>query len=41
MAAAIPGARLAVIEDCGHMSLLERPAEVNRAMAAWLDSAVA
>lgn len=36
MAAAIPGARLVVIEDCGHLSTLERPDEVNAAMRAWL-----
>ena len=36
MAAAIPGAKLAVVEECGHMSTLERPVEVNRALRAWL-----
>ena len=36
MAAAIPDARLVVIEDCGHPSTLERPDEVNAAMRAWL-----
>jgi len=37
MAAAIPGARLVVVEECGHMSTLERPKEVNRAMRKWLE----
>jgi pimeloyl-ACP methyl ester carboxylesterase len=36
MAAAIPGAKLVVVEDCGHLSTLERPAEVNAAMRGWL-----
>ncbi len=29
MAAGIPGAKLEVIAECGHLSTLERPAEVN------------
>ncbi|MFL6581690.1 MAG: alpha/beta fold hydrolase [Burkholderiales bacterium] len=36
MAGAIPGAQLMVIEQCGHMSTLERPAEVNSALRTWL-----
>jgi len=36
MAGEIPGARLVVVEDCGHVSSLERPAEVNRALRTWL-----
>ena len=36
MAAAIPGARLAVLEDCGHMLPMERPAAVAGALAGWL-----
>jgi pimeloyl-ACP methyl ester carboxylesterase len=36
MAAAIKGARLEVIEDCGHLSTLEKPAEVNAALRRWL-----
>jgi pimeloyl-ACP methyl ester carboxylesterase len=39
MAAGIAGARLTVIEDCGHLSTLERPEDVNRALRAWLQSA--
>jgi pimeloyl-ACP methyl ester carboxylesterase len=37
IAAAIPGAKLEVIEACGHLSTLERPAEVNAALRAWLE----
>jgi pimeloyl-ACP methyl ester carboxylesterase len=36
MAGAIPGAELMVVEECGHMSTLERPAEVNSALRSWL-----
>lgn len=36
MAARIPGARLAVIAECGHLSTLEQPAAVNRLLADWL-----
>jgi len=36
MAAAIPGATLAIVEHCGHMCTLERPQEVSEALAAWL-----
>ena len=32
----IPGAKLEIIPDCGHLSALERPEAVNRAMRAWL-----
>jgi pimeloyl-ACP methyl ester carboxylesterase len=32
----IPGARLEVIADCGHLSTLERPEAVNLALRAWL-----
>jgi pimeloyl-ACP methyl ester carboxylesterase len=32
----IPGARLVVVKDCGHLSTLERPDEVNAALAGWL-----
>ena len=38
MAAAIGGARLATIDDCGHMSTMERPAEVLTALETWLDA---
>jgi pimeloyl-ACP methyl ester carboxylesterase len=36
IAAAIPGAKLVVVEDCGHMSTLERPEVVNKVMREWL-----
>ena len=36
IAAAIPGAKLVVVEECGHMSTLERPGAVNSAMREWL-----
>jgi pimeloyl-ACP methyl ester carboxylesterase len=38
MAEAIPCARLVVVEDCGHLSALERPAAVNAALRDWLVS---
>jgi pimeloyl-ACP methyl ester carboxylesterase len=38
MARGIPGAVLAVIEDCGHLSTLERPAEVGEALKRWLSA---
>ncbi|MHB8667594.1 MAG: alpha/beta fold hydrolase [Burkholderiales bacterium] len=36
IAAGIRGARLEVIDDCGHLSTLEKPAEVNAALRRWL-----
>ena len=36
MATAIPDARLVVIEDCGHLSTMERPLAVTAAMRDWL-----
>jgi pimeloyl-ACP methyl ester carboxylesterase len=38
MAAMIPNSRLVVIEDCGHMSTMERPEEVTAPMQEWLTS---
>jgi pimeloyl-ACP methyl ester carboxylesterase len=32
MARAIAGSRLEIIEDCAHLSALERPAQVNAAL---------
>ena len=32
----IPGARLEVVDDCGHLPTLEKPATVNRLLAGWL-----
>jgi pimeloyl-ACP methyl ester carboxylesterase len=34
---AIPGARLTVIEDCGHMATLEQPDRVREAFVDWLE----
>jgi len=39
IAAAIKGSTLAVLPGCGHLSTLEKPLEVNRALAAWLTQA--
>ena len=36
MAGAIPKAALVVIEDCGHLSPLERPRTVSALMRYWL-----
>jgi pimeloyl-ACP methyl ester carboxylesterase len=36
MAAAIRGSRLELIEDCGHMAPMEKPAQVSAALATWL-----
>ncbi len=36
MAAAISGAKLVVVPECGHLSTLERPEAVTDALAAWL-----
>ena len=38
MAAAIPGARLEVLDHAGHMATFEAPDRVTRLMAQWLDS---
>jgi pimeloyl-ACP methyl ester carboxylesterase len=32
----IPGAKLEIIADCGHLSTLERPEAVSRALRTWL-----
>ena len=37
MAALIPGARLSIAQDCGHVITHERPEMVNAALADWLD----
>ena len=39
MAALIPGSRLQVIERCGHLSTIERPAAVSEALREWLGAA--
>jgi len=33
----ISGARLVVVPDCGHLTTLERPTEVNAALNAWME----
>jgi pimeloyl-ACP methyl ester carboxylesterase len=38
MAALIPDSRLRVIEECGHLSTLERPEEVTAALREWLEA---
>jgi len=38
MAARIPQSRLVVVDDCGHMSTMERPEQVTAAMRDWLTS---
>jgi len=38
IAAGIPGARLTTVPQCGHMSTLEQPDEVTRALLEWLEA---
>lgn len=38
MAACIPGSRLEVIEECGHLSTIEQPQPVTATLAGWLRS---
>ena len=38
MAAAIPGARLVKVPDCGHLSTMERPEAVTRELVAWMNA---
>jgi pimeloyl-ACP methyl ester carboxylesterase len=38
MAADISHSQLVVLEDCGHMSPLEKPAEVTAALRRWLNT---
>jgi pimeloyl-ACP methyl ester carboxylesterase len=37
-AAAVPGAELAVIESCGHLPNLEKPAQFNKTVIDFLDN---
>lgn len=39
MAAGIPGAVLAIIDACGHLSTLDQPSQVSAALADWLGRA--
>jgi pimeloyl-ACP methyl ester carboxylesterase len=36
IAAGIAGARLVVVPDCGHLSTLERPQAVTKALVEWM-----
>jgi pimeloyl-ACP methyl ester carboxylesterase len=36
LARGIPGARLAIVERCGHMATLERPAHVSKLLIDWM-----
>src|SRR5690242_731993 len=38
IAAAVPRARLEIVENCGHLSTLERPDAVNAALRRWLSA---
>jgi pimeloyl-ACP methyl ester carboxylesterase len=38
LARGIPGARLEIIEECGHMATLEQPAQVTRLLRGWLSA---
>ena len=38
MAAAIPGARLHVVETCGHLPALEHPQETGHQLRTWMES---
>lgn len=39
MASLIPNSRLRIVEECGHLSTLERPEEVSAALRRWLETA--
>lgn len=41
MAAEIPGARLVVVEDCGHLAPLEQPHAVSAVLRYWLQDGTA
>ena len=41
LAAAIPGARLEVLAQCGHLLTLEQPQQVNALLLDWLDELTA
>ncbi len=38
IAAGIPGAKLAIVPDSGHLTTLEQPDAVNAALSEWLAS---
>ena len=37
MASGIPESKLEIVEECGHLSTLERPVETSAALAHWLE----
>jgi pimeloyl-ACP methyl ester carboxylesterase len=39
LAEAIPGARLEIIDECGHLSPLDQPEQVTDALQRWLRDA--
>jgi len=38
IAAGVAGSRLVVVAECGHLSTMERPEAVNRALVEWMES---
>ena len=38
VAAAVPHARLEIVERCGHLLTMERPREINRLLLDWLQA---
>ncbi len=38
IAEGIPGARLVVVPECGHLTTIERPEAVNRVLAEWMET---
>lgn len=40
IAALVPGAELTLIERCGHMLTMEKPAQVNARLLRWLDDSL-
>lgn len=40
IAGGIPGARLEIVEDCGHLATLEKPKTVMGLLTAWLESQI-
>jgi pimeloyl-ACP methyl ester carboxylesterase len=40
IATLVPGSRLAIFDDCGHMAPMERPEAVAQALIGWLDMPV-
>ena len=39
-AAAVPGAQFSVIEGCGHLPNLEKPADFNKVVTEFLDKQI-